>query len=456
MTVVALNDSNDFIAQCERKRDSLRQAGRVKQATRMSYVPSQALPPDWRWASLAEVCERVSVGHVGPTTEFFQNEPMSPLLIRSQNVRPGFLDFDDCATITPEFHEKCKKSQLRSGDILIVRVGANRGDVAILPETYRPTNCANVIFARPLFSGSFFAYYLQSEVGQKSLISLTTGSAQGVLNTEDVARLPVPVPPQHVQDRISSILGAYDDLIGVNRRRIALLEEMARRLFDEWFVRFRFPGYEVLAMVETPSGPLPEGWRREELCALCKEIRDTVSPADVEVETPYVGLEHIPRRSTTLNAWGRADEVTSTKLRFRAGDVLFGKIRPYFHKVVFAPFEGVSSSDAIVIRSRTPELMGLVLSVTSSDDFVAQAVASSNGTKMPRANWNVLSRTSIPIGPDEIMSMFSKTVASWVELSASLNRANMRLSAARNLLLPRYLSGELTVLATEPALEAVA
>jgi hypothetical protein len=209
----------------------------------------------------------------------------------------------------------------------------------------------------------------------------------------------VAVPPLPIQRRIAAILGAYDDLIQVNWQRIALLEEMTRGLFDEWFVHFRLPGRDGRAPAKASSKALPDGWRREELGALCAEVRDSVSPADVDSDTPYVGLEHLPRRSTTLDAWGRAAEVTSTKLRFEAGDVLFGKIRPYFHKVVFAPFEGICSSDAIVIRSFKTEHAGLVLSVTSSDDFVAHAVATSNGTKMPRANWSVLARTPVAVPP---------------------------------------------------------
>jgi type I restriction enzyme S subunit len=289
---------------------------------------------------------------------------------------------------------------------------------------------------------------------------LSLGSAAGartpILNKSAFCNLKLKLPPLPVQQRIASILGAYDDLIEVNRRRIALLEEVARRLFEEWFVRFRFPSHNNYPTITTSDRPMPKGWRCVELGALCSEIRDAVSPADVNGDTPYVGLEHIPRRSTTLDARGRADEVTSTKLRFRTADVLFGKIRPYFHKVVFAPFDGVSSSDAIVIRSRTRDLVGLVLSVVSSDRFVAHAVATSNGTKMPRANWGVLARYLVPIGPDEVMKLFNEAVVTRVELAASLNGANIRLAASRDLLLPRLISGELSLGAAERELDVVA
>lgn len=298
--------------------------------------------------------------------------------------------------------------------------------------------------------------FLKHWLNNSDIRPYVTGSAQPKLSQANLKRMELLLPPIGEQRRIASILGAYDDLIKVNRRRITLVEEMARRLFDEWFVHFHFPGHEGRTMVETPSGLCPEGWRHTELRELCDEVRDSVLPSDIDENTPYVGLEHIPRRSTTLDDSGRADEVTSTKLCFQKGDILFGKIRPYFHKVVFAPFEGVSSSDAIVIRSRSSEWNGLVLSIVSSDGFVAHSVTTSNGTKMPRANWNVLARFSVAIPPERLLKRYNDMVIGWAEFAASLNGACNRLSKSRDLILPRLISGELSVASAERELEAVA
>src|SRR5690606_17794433 len=114
-----------------------------------------------------------------------------------------------------------------------------------------------------------------------------------------------------------------------------------------WFVRFRFPGHESVPIIDTPDGPLPQGWTWEYFGNIAHEVRDTVSPEAVEPGTPYVGLEHLSRRSTTLAERGNVDSVTSLKARFQRGDILFGKIRPYFHKVAWAPYEGICSTDAI-------------------------------------------------------------------------------------------------------------
>ncbi|MFK4652612.1 type I restriction enzyme S subunit [Bradyrhizobium japonicum] len=412
---------------------------------------------NWKREKLERVCVQITDGKHGDCC----NEENSRFYFLScKDIVDGRLNYIGARQITEaDFLDTHRRTKFAPSDILITNSGTI-GRMALAPDnelTKRTTFQKSVAILKPIrnqVDPSFLYYALQSDV--RRLIEFAGGTAQKNLLLRDLRAFEVPIPPMNVQQRIASILSNYDNLIEINRRRIAVLEEMARRLFEEWFVHLRFPGHNDCAVVDTLDGPLPEGWHRTELSALCDEIRDGVLPSDVDENTPYVGLEHIPRRSTTLNNWGRAEEVTSTKLRFRKGDVLFGKIRPYFHKVAFAPFEGVSSSDSIVIRSRSSEWSGLVLSIVSSDSFVAHAVATSNGTKMPRANWNVLARSSAMLPSELLLKRFNDAVTGWVELAAALNGANIRLSQSRDLLLPRLFSGELSVTRAEHELEAVA
>jgi type I restriction enzyme S subunit len=253
------------------------------------------------------------------------------------------------------------------------------------------------------------------------------------------------LPSLSNQRRIGSILSAYDELIALNSRRIAILEAMARHLFDEWFVKLRFPGSDAA------SGS--RQWSEIRLRDLVEDIRDAVLPSQVSPDTAYVGLEHMPRRSTTLISIGRTGEVASTKLKFRSGDILFGKIRPYFHKVVFAPFFGVTSSDSMVMRPRSTPLGLLALSLVSSDEFVAHAVQTSNGTKMPRANWHVLKDYPVAMPPASVLSQFGEIVGPAVELCAKLAAMNLALAAARDLLLPKLIVGAINLSGAEGEVE---
>jgi len=160
------------------------------------------LPLDWRWVQFSDICDRVSVGHVGPTSEYFTDRADGVRFLRSQNVRPGRLVLETATAIVPEFHEKLKKSKLQAGDILFVRVGANRGDCCVVPEGVGELNCANIVFARPKHRTGFHAYFFQSKLGQSLLLSASVGAAQGVINTSSVASMPVPLPPLPVQRRI--------------------------------------------------------------------------------------------------------------------------------------------------------------------------------------------------------------------------------------------------------------
>jgi type I restriction enzyme, S subunit len=336
--------------------------------------------------------------------------------------------------------------------VTIGRSGASVGVVTYVPEAYWPHNTCLYVTDFKGNDPRFIAYLLRT----MPLAEMNSGAAQPSLNRNFLYPLPVRLPGPTEQRRIASILSSYDDLIEVNRRRVATLEAMARGLFEEWYIRLRFPGYESRKIAETPDGPLPEGCGYVTFGELASEVRAAVSPADISPDTRYVGLEHIPRRSTTLDDNGHAGEVASLKLRFQRGDILFGKIRPYFHKVAWAPWDGVCSSDTIVFRPKGPDHKALCLVVASSDAFVALAVQTSNGTKMPRANPAVLRAHKVPIIPEEASKRFEDTVFPMIELAASLQAANEALSASRDLLLPRLMSNATSAGAEVCELEAVA
>lgn len=295
---------------------------------------------------------------------------------------------------------------------------------------------------RSLAEPLFCFYYFASPQYVEHIRNRGIGGAVPGINLGILKSLRIALPPLDVQRQILTILGAYDDLIENNRRRMALLEESARLLYREWFVRLRFPGYEHTPIVDR----VPQGWECKTLGDLCSEIRDMVLPEALGPDTPYIGLEHIPRRSISLNEWGTAEQVTSSKSRFKAGEIIFGKIRPYFHKVGVAFVDGVASSDAIVIRPVDEKLQGLVLMTMSSDEFVAvTAQQMKEGSKMPRADWKQMQTYSVPVPPSGLLSNFDGVIQSIVAQLRAMTFANQKLRAARDLLLPQLMNGEIAV-----------
>ena len=247
------------------------------------------------------------------------------------------------------------------------------------------------------------------------------------------------------QRKVAAVLSPYDELLENNRRRIKLVEELAQRVYREWFVEFRYPGHEDDRLVSTNGQRIPEGWSWRRLGDLADDVRASVDPGSIPPSTPYFGLAHIPGHSLALDRWGLAGEVSSTKLRFQVGDVLLAKIRPYLHKVGPPPVPGVCSTDAIVIRPRDARDAALVLAVVSSDAFVAQAVQTSQGTKMPRANWSVLRDYPVPYPDRRTLRAFDDLVGGVITQIHRLVMTNRTLGEARDLLLPRLISGEIDV-----------
>ncbi len=252
-------------------------------------------------------------------------------------------------------------------------------------------------------------------------------------------------PPLPIQRRIAGILSAYDELIENSQRRIKILESMARSLYREWFVHFRFPGHESVPRVPSALGDIPQGWEVKKLGEIAEETRRNVAKGKLDEPQPYVGLEHIPRRSLALDAWETTTDLGSNKLEFKKGEILFGKIRPYFHKVSVAPFDGLCSADTIVIRTLRPEYYAFVVACVSSDEFVAYATATSNGSKMPRANWGVLEERGVVIPKGKVAVQFSALVADIIDQQQVLIFQIQNLRRTRDLLLPRLLSCQIDV-----------
>ena len=313
------------------------------------------------------------------------------------------------------------------------------GEVFYMKQDFWPLNTALYVENFHENHPRFIHYFLQTiNFEQQNAASSVPG-----VNRNHLHKLEVQIPPLPVQRRIADILGAYDDLIANNRRRIELLEEMATAIFREWFVHYRFPGHADVEMRETDMGAVPdaEGWTVKPIGELATSPRSRVDPDEMDPDTPYFGLGDMPKESIALSKWGRAEDAGSKKYSFDRGNILFGKIRPYFHKVGPAPVAGICSTDAIVIVPNTDELWGFVLGHVSSDEFVELADQTSSGTKMPRAKWKILKKEyKVAVPPYSLLRQFNDTMQNIVDQIHNLIHRNNTLRETRDLLLPRLLS----------------
>lgn len=400
----------------------------------------------WQRLPIVGLCE-VHVDCVNRTAPVVA-EPTPFKMLRTTNVRNGYIDVTNVRYVTEETYKKWTRRLVpKRGDIILTReaplggVGKIRTDDAVFLGQ-------RLYHFRPdpkKLDADFLLYSLLADDLQSQIRGYGSGSTVEHMRLEDIPFLEFNVPPLPVQQRIAGILSAYDELIENSQRRIKILESMARALYREWFVHFRFPGHESVPRVASALGEIPQGWEVKKLGEIAEEMRRNVPKGRLQEPRPFVGLEHIPRKSLALDAWEATTELGSNKLEFKKGEVLFGKIRPYFHKVSVAPFDGLCSADTIVIRARRPEHYAWVVACVSSDAFVAEASATANGAKMPRANWDVLKQYAVIVPKGGVADRFSALTSDVIEQQHKFVFQIQNLRRTRDLLLPRLLSGQIDV-----------
>jgi type I restriction enzyme S subunit len=381
-----------------------------------------------------------------------------------QQRRPGDVPILGSFGITGWHDEASAKGP----GVTVGRSGASFGVASYSPTDFWPLNTALYVVD---FHGNVerFAYYFLKGFDFEGYNS---GSAQPSLNRNFVHPIAVLVPPLSEQRAIAGLLGELDDKIELNRRMNETLESIAQSLFKSWFVDFdpvraraegRDPGLPKpvaeafpARFVNSEAGEIPEGWTVGAIGDISRHQRRGVRPDEIEPDSPYIALEHMPKRSIALSNWGTTNGLESSKFCFEAGEILFGKLRPYFHKVGVAPIDGVCSTDIVVISPKSDAWFCYLLGHVSSDAFVEYTNATSIGTKMPRTSWSDMARYSIVLPSEAVAEEFAARTHPAVDRIVAGVHESHTLAAVRDALLPKLISGELRLRDAERLVEAVA
>ena len=398
----------------------------------------------WETAILSDISTNIQTGPFGSQLHQSDYSIEGTPVVMPKDLVNGHISEATIARISDAHIERLSRHKIEIGDILYSR----RGDVgrcAFATEKEAGwlcgTGCLRVSTDVSKANPKFVFYQLQKPDTIGWVEKHAVGATMLNLNTAILSRVPIEIPSLNTQNRIVDILSAYDNLIENNQKQIKLLEEAAQRLYKEWFVDLRFPGYETTPVVDG----LPEGWESttlENICALNKQV---LAQTDIPPNIPYIGLEHMPRKDICLCEWGTSSEVLSSKFLYQEKDIIFGKIRPYFHKVGFALNSGIASTDSIIMRANEG-VWGLLLMTVSSVAFVDYVSKTcKEGSKMPRADWNQMKAYPILIPDEGTREKFEVNIGLITDRIKALALQNRGLAEARDRLLPKLMSGELEV-----------
>jgi type I restriction enzyme, S subunit len=382
-------------------------------------------------------------------------------VLRTVNIREDCSITRDSATFIAEHEvDEFARFALQEHDTLFVMVGATLGKIGYIRARDLPALLNQNMWVIRAIPGSIdpvFLHYCFRELS-KIPLAWVSGSARGFLRRDDVRNLTFNLPPLAEQQALGELLQSLDDKIELNRRMNATLEATARAIFKDWFVDFgpiraKQAGHAPylasniwsLFPSRIDDDGKPEAWNIGTLSDLTIQVGESVSPEPLAPETPYIGLEHMPRRSIALENWAGAGKVTSGKLTFKRGDFLFGKLRPYFHKVGIAPLDGICSTDIVVLNAKMPIARSFVILCISQEDFVSYTDRTSDGTKMPRTSWGRMEKYQIFIPENQLLGAFGEATIPMLNRIVANIHESKSLAEIRNLLLPKLMSGEVRV-----------
>lgn len=403
----------------------------------------------WGTQKLGDICTKIGSGATprGGKEVYLEEGPVA--LIRSQNVLDFSFSYDGLAYIDRDQAAQLSNVEIEKDDVLLNITGDSVARVCQVPNELLPARVnQHVSIIRPnkqRLDNQFLKYYLLNPQIKKQLLSFASvGATRKALTKGMIEDFDITLPDLPTQKRIAGILSALDEKIDLNQQTNATLEAIAQAIFKEWFVHYNYPG-ATGELVESELGLIPAGWRVGKLGELCRNKRQTIHPNDIAPDTPYVGLEHVPRKSLSLPSWGMADDVGSQKTSFQKWDILFGKLRPYFHKVCIAPVDGICSTDILVIKPIKQGHFSFCLNYLFSDEMIAYVSLVADGTRMPRVNWKSIGDYEIVIPPDSLLTPFNKTVQPLYDSMLEANQQSATLAKIRDTLLPKLMRGEVEI-----------
>jgi type I restriction enzyme S subunit len=368
--------------------------------------------------------------------------------IRTPNIGKGRLLLDGVNRVSEETYQIWTQRAIPEPTDLILAREAPAGNVAIIKDVEKVCLGQRTVHLRPntkIVDPDFLCYFLLAPLQQGKLLAAETGATAKHVNMLDIRRLELSnLPNLSYQQSLGAILATYDDLIENNSRRMTLLEDSARLLYNEWFVRLRFPGYEHTRIVDG----VPEGWEYVPTSEAV-EINPKIKLSDDDKHC-YVEMAELSTDSMVIQGAIMRDGRSGSK--FQNCDTLFARITPCLEngKTGFVNFMrigevGRGSTEFIVLRSKrvTPEFVYCLARTYQFRENAIKSMIGSSGRQ--RVQVSCFDKLMVYVPSASLLRLFSEFTTPVFEQIKTLHAQNQKLRTARDLLLPRLMSGEIAV-----------
>jgi type I restriction enzyme S subunit len=406
---------------------------------------------EWREASIEELCVRVTSGGTPSRrhTQYYSDATQGIPWVKSQELVGRTITSTD-EYISDSGLRASSAKLLPPNTVLMAMYGANVGQLGYLgiEATVNQAICAMV--TDPAVTDPRYLYYALVEV-RHDLVGQAHGAAQQNLSQQLIKPYRLRVPSLQTQRRIGGILGSVDELIENNLRQVRVLEEMARAIYREWFVDFRFPGHEDVELVDSHRGPIPEGWSRTELQWIAKVNAVSRAPSADEV-VRYLDISALGERSisalasiTGKEAPGRARRVV------HPGDVVWSMVRPSrrAHALLVSPGDDWIASTGLAVLTPGSVPSSYLFETVSAVEFSDYLVSRESGAAYPAVKPKDFEEAAVLLPDSERLSEFDSAVGPMHRMAWTLWDESASLAAMRDRLLPKLVTGQIDVSALD-------
>jgi type I restriction enzyme S subunit len=342
--------------------------------------------------------------------------------------------------------EKFINHFLQIDDLVISRSGRigttaifNGYHKPVLPGAFLIRFRLNMSKANPLF----YRYFFNSIEGQQRLHSVARGAAQQNINITNVRNLHIPLPPPVTQKSIAGTLSSYDNFIENNRRRIQLLEESARLLYQEWFVHLRFPGHEQVTITDG----VPDGWERKFLTEVAEVNRANLKKGfDERIE--YIDISCVSTNSVDDTTWYEFIDAPGRARRIIQNcDILWSCVRPNrrSHALIWEPHDHLIASTGFAVITAMNISPFFLYQAVTTNEYVGYLTNRAGGAAYPAVTAKVFEESRILVSSEKLWRLYDEQVCEIHKQVSVLHQQNQKLAQARDILLPKLMSGELTV-----------
>jgi type I restriction enzyme S subunit len=371
-----------------------------------------------------------------------------PIFLGIKNIsNDGQLNFSEIRHVSEqEFPKWTRRVAPQSGDVVFT-YEATLHRYALIPDGFRGCLGRRVALVRPdtlQVDSRYLLYYFLSKDWRATVErNVITGATVDRIPLERFPTFPVALPSLVIQKKIASILSTYDNLIENNRRRMVLLEDAARQVYQEWFVRLRFPGCEHTRIVDG----VPEGWKKKQLGDLANiNYQNLNSLFDGEIE--YIDIASVsPGQINETSRYHISNAPSRARRIVKHGDVIWSCVRPNrrSHAVIWNPPENMIASTGFAVISPCYLPTSFLYQAVTTDSFVGYLENHAKGAAYPAVVADDFKRAEVLVPNDSLVTTFNDLVEPQISQVHNLRLQNQKLQTARDLLLPKLMSGEISV-----------